>query len=195
MKSFEESRLIHDKFVDILVVFKYFGLVAVITAWIVIGICIILNPWFVFTRDAFSDLGGPEAYMPWIYNYGLMITGIFILLYSVYLTLDSKNKIETAGSSFMFIAGLFLILIGLFPSGTRPHTFVSLWFFIQSDLSILTWGLGLIVRKNVKIGEVVLLIALLGGLIGFLVNWPSAAVAETFGIIVIDLWVILMLKI
>lgn len=176
-------------------IFKYSGLVAVITAWIVIWICISLNPWFVFTRDAFSDLGGSEAYMPLIYNYGLIITGILILLYSIYLILDSKNKIETVGSAFMFIAGLFLILIGIFPSGTRPHTFVSLWFFIQANLSILTWGFGLVARNQKKIGESIILIALIGGLIGFSVDWPSAAMAEAFGIIIIDLWVILMLKI
>jgi len=31
------------------------------------------------------------------------------------------------------------MLIGIFPSGTRPHTFVSTWFFIQGDLAIIIW--------------------------------------------------------
>ncbi len=176
-------------------VFKYFGLIAAIVAWIVIGTCIILNPWFVFTRDAFSDLGSVEASMPWIYNYGLISTGIIILFYSVYLTVISENKVETIGSAFIFIAGLFLSLIGIFPSGTRPHTFVSLWFFIQADLGILTWGLGLIMGKWRKTGLIIALIAFIGGLIGFTINWPSAAMAETFGIIIIDLWILIMLKI
>ena len=192
MEKDESSR---RKIVDVYMsIFRYFGIIASIIAWIVIEICIILNPWFVFTRDAFSDLGGSGAYMPWIYNYGLIITGIFILFYSTYLILNSRNKLETVGSSFLFIAGLFLILIGVFPSGTRPHTFVSLWFFIQADLSILTWGIGLIIRRRIRLGGFIVLMGLLGSAIGFLVNWPSAATAEAFGIVIIDLWVVLMFK-
>ena len=182
------------KFIDRENIFEYIGLIAAIVAWIIIGFCIMLNPWFVFTRDAFSDLGSAKASMPWVYNYGLILTGILILFYSIYLMITSENKVETVGSAFIFIAGLFLSLIGIFPSGTRPHTFVSLWFFIQTDLGILTWGSGLIINKQKKTGLSIALMALIGGLIGFTINWPSAAMAETFGIIIIDIWVIIMFK-
>jgi hypothetical membrane protein len=53
---------------------RYSGIIAVILAWVVIAVSISVNPWFVFTKNAFSDLGGPYATDPWIYNYGLIIT-------------------------------------------------------------------------------------------------------------------------
>lgn len=171
------------------------GLIAAISAWLVIGICIYFNPWFVFTIHAFSDLGAPEAKMPWIYNYGLISVGILILLYSLYLLLESRNKLESMGSSFMFVAGIFLILIGLFPSGTKPHNFVSTWFFIQADFAIVAWGLGLIVRKLVKLGSLITIMGLLSPVFAMLIEWPSAATIEAYGIIVIDIWVVILTKI
>ena len=46
--------------------FRFIGLVAAVLAWIVILLSIHHNPWFVFTKHAFSDLGGPGAEKPWI---------------------------------------------------------------------------------------------------------------------------------
>ena len=40
------------------------GLAGIAVAWIVIVIAAILNPWFVFTRNAFSDLGAAGATVP-----------------------------------------------------------------------------------------------------------------------------------
>ena len=76
-----------SKLIGIENVFKYFGLIAAIVAWIVIGTCIILNPWFVFTRDAFSDSGSVEASMPWIYKLWLNITGIIYIIFTRFILL------------------------------------------------------------------------------------------------------------
>lgn len=181
--------------VGFLKIFRFMGLIAMIFAWIVILTSIQLNPWFVYTKNAFSDLGGPDANMPWVYNYGLIITGLLVILYSIYLVLDSDNKIETVGAAFVLIAGVFLMLIGIFPAGTEPHVFISLWFFIQFDLAIITWGFGLLLSGWRSTGLVFLLMSVLGPIIALLINWPSAAMAETYGIFIIDIWVLLMFRI
>ncbi len=167
----------------------YLGLVAVVYAWLVIFTSIHYNPWFVFTRDAFSDLGTPKANIPEIYNLGLITTGLLVMLYSIGLGYLAKNKIEDWGASFVFISGIFLALIGIFPGGTRPHTFVSSWFFIQMDLAILLWGIGHYLSGVRSYGVFLTLLSVFSGILGFSVDWPSAAVAEAFGIVVIDLWV------
>src|SRR5579875_1240852 len=102
------------------------------------------NPWFDFFKNAFSDLGGNRANMPWIYNYGLIVTSVFIMLFSIYLILVANNKLETISGGFFFIAGIFLALVGIYHAGTRPHVFVSTYFFVQSDFSILAWSLGIL---------------------------------------------------
>lgn len=171
----------------------YLGIVDVVLAWIVILISISANPWWVshYTTGAFSDLGSSQANMPWIYNNGLIFVGILILLYSISLINYSLNKIEVAGSAFFFIAGIFLILIGIFPVGTRPHVFVSTYFFVQSDLSIITWGIGIYLSKLKKYGEIFIILGIISPIVAILAPL-SAAEAETLGILVIDAWTILM---
>ena len=171
------------------------GLATTISAWIIIFISVQNNPWFRFTKHAFSDLGGPHATNSWIFNNGLIFTGTLALLYSFCLIMDSENKIECIGSAFMIIASIFLILIGIFPSGTKPHTFVSLWFFIQLDMTIISWGIGLLLRKWLKLGIFLTAMGILAPIIAMLVPWPSVAIAETYGIVIIDIWIILMLRI
>ena len=168
----------------------FLGLVAIVYAWIVIMTSIHYNPWFVFTRDAFSDLGTSQANKPEIYNLGLISTGLLVMLYSIGIGYLSRNKIEDWAASFVFIGGIFLALIGVFPGGTRPHTFVSSWFFIQMDLAILLWGIGHYFSGAHRYGVFLALLSIVSGIIGFSIDWPSAAVAEAFGIIIIDVWVI-----
>ncbi len=170
------------------------GPAAVILAWIVIGASWYLNPWFRFLEHAFSDLGGPEASYPWVYNYGLIATGALVILYSWFIYSVAASKMEAAASALTFVAGIFLALIGVYPSGTRPHTFVSMWFFIQMDMALIALGLGLRVRGS-RLWHAITGLSVLAfpiyGMVEATVGWPSVAAGEAYGIIVIDLAVIL----
>ncbi|MGP6207211.1 DUF998 domain-containing protein [Cuniculiplasma sp. SKW3] len=109
------------------------GVLAIMSAWITIGVAIWLNPWFKITSNALSDLGGgnlknnghPSPTYPFVYNYGLIVTGILIGAFSISMIREIKNKIEIVGFSFFIIGGLFLALIGIYHEGTYPHDFVS----------------------------------------------------------------------
>jgi len=166
----------------------FFGILSFL---LTVLLSIYYNPWFNFFKHAFSDLGSLSANMPWIYNYGLIVTSIFVLLYSVYIIAISKNKLETISGAFFFISGIFLALIGIFYAETRPHTFVSTYFFIQSDFSIIAWSLGVIKRK-ITLGFFMLFIALISPMFAILLPWPSVAIQEAFGITIIILWVIIV---
>ncbi len=169
-------------------ILRYMGLAAAINAWIFIGWAIANNPWIDLYKDALSDLGVPTANNPWIYNYGLMITGAMLMIYSAYLVYDSKTKLEAVGGGYVFIGGIFLALIGIFYGGTRPHIFVSTYFFVQMGLAILlmglgTWGRG---KRYPKVSLLVFLLMLLGTFI----DWPSAALIEIYEVILLDIWVV-----
>ncbi len=167
---------------------RYTGLVAAVTAWIFISLSIAVNPWFDPWRDALSDLGVEEANMPWIYNYGLITTGLIIMLYSGYLVYTSKGKLEAVGGGYVFIGGIFLALIGIFPGGTRPHIFVSTYFFVQMGLAILAMGLGTWGRERLYSGICIAIFILM--LLGTFIDWPSAALIEIYETILLDLWVL-----
>ena len=171
-----------------------FGLASGVIFWITAVFSIVANPWFSLTKNAFSDLGAPSANAPWIYNYGLVLAGLAALLYSVALMDWASNKVEVSGSTFMFVAGIFLALIGVYHAGTAAHTFVTTWFFQLADLAIASWGLGLIIAKRRPIGILSLAVAILTPIGGEIVTWPSTAVFEAYGILTIMGWMFLIKK-
>jgi len=169
----------------------WIGAVASLYIWIIILVCYHFNPSFVFTQGALSQFGAPSANYPFIYNiFGMIVTGILLMLFSVSLIGLSENKLETVGSSFLFISSVFLMLIGVFFAGTRPHVFVSTYFYYQADLAIITFGLGSVLHDRSE-GMVSLLIGVAAPIIAFIVKWPSSATLEVFGIICIEAWVLI----
>jgi hypothetical membrane protein len=168
------------------------GPLAVVLAWMIIGLSWYLNnSWFVFTRDAYSDFGGSMSCCPKLYNYGLILVGFLLILYGVCIWIVGLNKLEIGGGAFMVIAGIFLALIGVYPSGTRPHTFVSTWFFIQADLALIITSLGIWLSNRSPLSYAGFWASLaaypIAIILQIVIGWPSAAVLETYGIFVIDI--------
>ena len=161
---------------------KYSGIAGVVVYWLFVAWSISRNPWFSFWKNALSDLGSPEMAMAsWIYNYGLIATAVFIVAFSVYLVLSAGNKLQTTGGAYISISAIFLALIGVFHAGTRPHSFVSTYFFVPFFLGMLLYGAGS-KETAIRYGSI-LLFAL--AVLGTLVNWPSVALIETYEIALI----------
>ncbi|ASJ12679.1 DUF998 domain-containing protein [Thermococcus thioreducens] len=168
---------------------KYSGIAGVVVYWLFVAWSIDKNPWFSFWSNALSDLGSPEMAMAsWIYNYGLIVTAVFMVAFSVYLILSAGNKLQTVGGAYISISAIFLALIGVFHAGTRPHSFVSTYFFVQFFLGMLLYGVGS-KEKAIRYGSV-LLFAL--AVLGTLVNWPSVALIETYEIALIMAFTLLV---
>lgn len=179
-----------------LLLWRFTGLIAAILAWIVIAVSISQNPWFNIFEHALSDLGDlAKANKPWIYNVGLIIVGIITCIYSLYLTYASSSKVHTFASALIFVAGIFLALIGIFPSGTKPHTFVSTWFFIQMWLALVISLIGMVLDRRTVYSVVLGLISIIGPLGALSFKWPSIALLEVYGIILIDIYLIVLLSV
>ena len=164
------------------------GIFSLLIALATIAACWILNPWFNFWRDAFSDFGVHSACCPWLYNDGLMVSSIFLALFSLFILKLSEHKLESFSSGLLFTSSIFLALIGIFHGGTRPHTFVSIWFFIETFLSFMVLGISLYLLGDLR-GVLVAVISGSAPFIAIIVDifhgWSSAAMAEAAGIAVI----------
>lgn len=168
------------------------GIAAIVSAFAWIAAAMILNPGFDFFTGALSQLGSPGSNSPWVYNVGLMFTAVLLFIFACGLLLWSRNRVESAGSSFFMMAALFLALIGIYHGGTYPHDFVSLWFFVIADLAIITWGIGMSMENLARGGYIFLIAAIATGA-GFGISWPSSAELETFGTCAIAVWALLMI--
>lgn len=167
------------------------GVAAAVLAWVVIAAAWLRNPWFDVFDDAFSDLGVPgQARDAWIYNYGLMATGALTVLYGLFVYRWAESKLEALAAGWLMIAGVFLALIGVYPGGTRPHVFVSTWFFIQMDLALIPLLYSLWRRRGFRLAMPAFAAAVLAFpvfmLVEYTVGWPSVAIGEAYGIIIID---------
>jgi len=143
------------------------------------------NPWFSITKDAYSDLGIPEASHMKLYNYGLIFVIMpLMFIFSLYLIYVAKNKVQTVGGAFILVASIFIALIGIYYKGTKPHDFVALWFFVQYFLGILVYCIG---DKGWEwLGVSLFLLFWLG----FVIPFPSVALAETYALVLIAIFTI-----
>jgi len=165
------------------------ALMAAMGFWLVVAVSWALNPWFSPSKHAFSDLGGPGARAPWVYDCGLIGLGALVMAYSLYVASSCAGRAEAFASGLLFTSGAFLALIGVFPSGTRPHTFVSSWFFAQffmaaSAFSAALW-LGGKRREGVAIAALLAAGVLGAAAVELAAGWPSVALLEGYGVAVI----------
>lgn len=153
-----------------------------------------LNPWFSIARNALSDMGAIGVKYAWVFNSGLIISGALAFLYSAYLLLTLRSKLELLASSIMLLASIHLILIGLFPEGTYPHFFVSIEFFTLMGVSMLLFGAAFTRGGARRYGICFAAMAIVGFLAAILGPWPSTGSLEVFEISLMTAWVFLMLR-
>jgi len=102
---------------------------------------------------------------------------------------SSRSKLETVAGSYFSIAAVFLALIAIYPAGTRPHVFVSTWFFVQAFLGALVYGVAMLWVARKFSYSIFTIFAL--GLAGSLARWPSAASLEAYEIVLLTAFAIL----
>jgi len=166
--------------------FRFFGVITLIVYWTFTIISISQNPWFSVMHNALSDLGANNANAPWLYNYGLIFSFPLLFIFSIYLIAIANNKLQIIGGSFITISSIFLAFIGIFHSGTKPHIFVSTYFFLQFFFGMLIFG---IATTRIRIASIILFTL---ALIGAFLPWPSVATIEIYEISIIGTFVILI---
>ncbi len=170
---------------------RYAGPTAMGWAWIIIVVSASVNPTFSVLKSPLSALGSPGAIDPWIYDMGMMSVGLLILLYSLHLATVAVHWVEAFASGLFGVAGIFLALVGIYHSGTYPHDFVSLWFFMQSAMASMVWGLGELASGFWR-GIAFVALGIGAPVLAFTVHWPSNGLEECFGILAINAYTLLV---
>lgn len=168
------------------------GPLALAVAWTTIIASIMINPWFNLYEDALSDLGALGLETSYIFNSGLVVTGIVFAVYAGILVEITENRVSAMASGIAITAAAHLIMIAVFPSGTEPHRFVSLEFFLLVAATVFFMGIAFYVDGWRAHGTLSMIIFSLGVFGSALIDWPSTALLELYNILLITLWTLLV---
>jgi hypothetical membrane protein len=168
------------------------GPLALIMAWATIIVSITVNPWFNLYKNALSDLGAVGLGTNYIFNTGLILTGIVFAIYAGFLERVSRNRVSAMASGIAILSAAHLIMIAVFPSGTEPHKFVSLEFFLLAAATIFFMSISFYVDGKKFYGTSSMIIFLVGILGSALIDWPSTALLEIYDIILLTIWTTLV---
>lgn len=103
-----------------------YGIFAIIALYSSIFISIYISPWFKWTENALSDLGNLSHSSAPVFNFGLLISGLLIILYSIKALTSHAPKT----SYFLAFNGLCLQLVALFCENYGViHFYVSVLLF------------------------------------------------------------------
>jgi hypothetical membrane protein len=150
------------------------GLLAPLIAFICIGTAILLSPWFSWTRNYLSDLGGFPGMEPIyaahgpssiLFNVGLIMAGgLGIILGLGVRKLDFMDSLPAkAGTIFFILDAAFLTGIGIFPETTgEPHTIFSIAFFVTIGICLLFMSITLFRTRRRKLARLTLILLLFG---------------------------------
>jgi hypothetical membrane protein len=169
--------------------YALFGFLSPLTAFVFIATAIHVHN-FQFTGNALSDMGRIGLEKNYIFNSGLILSGIFALPFSLLLC-NTLKKYEKVPGIIFIIAVLFLICIGVFPEGKNLHGFFSVGFYLLALISILFLGILLLKRKG-NIGLFSIFGAVTALILALTPKWDGVAIPETIGAFFICLWMMVL---
>jgi len=156
------------------------GILAILTIIIAIIFPMSTADWFSFTDHAFSDLG-VHSEQKEFFQYGMMLAGVFTLIFSggLYNYLNNKRKI--VGAAF-FIGGIGLIGVGLHPEGL-PHIAAVLLMLVSLCIGLFILASGVNLDKYGKMAGLVLIAGIVSiGLLYFFSGFAPTELVIFLGI-------------
>jgi hypothetical membrane protein len=171
----------------------FFGIVAPLFGLIMIGMSIWLSPWFSWTGNALSDLGGAEGFESIVFNSGLMMTAALMMMFSTGLfEMTKKDIIGEVGSVVYLLSAGLLLSIGLVNITIEPwHNYVSIGFFVALPLSALIVGY-FCLRKKMRFYMLLAWGTAVLAAVIWVLPWGSAAIPETLSVSYIAVWQMLL---
>ncbi|QTA38275.1 DUF998 domain-containing protein [Thermosipho ferrireducens] len=166
---------------------KFLGLLSITMFFVGVFISVYFNEWFNLSQYTFSKLGNSYlATYPWIFSFFVIVGGVFMTFYGLVLIRKSIEKLRIIGGAYVLLSGIFMILVGVFPDGTKPHDFVALMTFLIFYAGMMVYGF----KSSDKVFQVSSVAIFITIIIVLVYNpFPSTGYLEIFGLllVVIDL--------
>ncbi len=149
------------KYSPVLKIAGLFGILTPAIAFSFIFIAIALYQPFNWSNNALSDLGVVNGLTSGLFNSGLIITGVWALVFMVGLLIKFNKNLVGQVSAFVFaLACLSLIAIGIFPENVVPtHYLVSVAFFVFLPISLFIVAAAFVVVHKIRMAVFTIVIA------------------------------------
>lgn len=175
------------------------GITTPFLAFACILIAIANHPQFSWTNNALSDLGIIPGITELIFNFGLVISGILALIFSVLglFNYAGKRLVGKIGAATFSAATITLIAIGVFNENfSKTHTAVSVAFFVSIPISMLIMTAGFVLEERFGMAILTLLIAIIAAapwVILLVYRYVSGvAIPETVSGLAVSAWAIIV---
>ncbi len=154
---------------------------------VILLISLFLNPWFNFRNNALSDLGALGVPYAWVFNTGLIATGVLGSLFSWEFLRHMHEPLNIYGYG-LLISSVLFILVGIFPENADYTVYGSISFhhffaysgFFVASVTILLFGFYWLTQKGWRVIAVFLLtVSLVCPSIAYIDGGPGIAIFET----------------
>ncbi|MEM2262194.1 MAG: DUF998 domain-containing protein [Ignisphaera sp.] len=167
-----------------------------VIAYPFIVISVVLTPWFNFYDNALSDLGNiawnaPVAY---VFNFGMIFSGFLIASFAIMISFKNYSWKYLLWSIPLVFAGVFLMLIGVFPEDAGTiHKLVSIIFFLLLIFIMLIYSFCSRALGTSATGIVALVFSIMSVAVWMVKwGWKGVAIQETVASIMASIWLLLV---
>ncbi len=174
------------------------GILAPIIAFTFIISSILTYPRFSWTNDALSDLGIVPGTTATLFNFGLYMSGLLILIFSIGLyKYLNKNIVGNIGAIIFVAASFALEGIGWAPENVPPfHYYFSVAFFSLVPISLFLISGYFFILRRYRFAVFTIVIAILGAgtwTLYFLIHYTlGVAIPEALSGIVGSVWTVVV---
>lgn len=144
------------------------GILGMLILYMFIFAAISVSPWFSWTNNALSDLGNITKNSSPIFNAGLIISGIVIVIFPMGLRAETeKNTLEHLGTIALIVSAIALIGVGIFPENyILEHVITAGTMFLLNTIGLFLFGLAFMRSKSMRLlGVVSILLAIASAVI------------------------------
>ncbi len=171
----------------------YSGLISVLIFSVFLVVSIYLHKNFSLIKNSLSDLGKLGVKYAYVFNAGLIISGILFFLFSISLILFCVSRpIKYSAGVFLLISSIFLILIGLAPKGTPFHNPFAVIYYNLAMVGIFVYGIDDIILKKYPLGTYSIILLPSGYIFYYFYPIMGFGTAELGVAILILIWIAIL---
>ncbi|MFB6186221.1 MAG: DUF998 domain-containing protein [Halobacteriaceae archaeon] len=160
------------------------GLLLILLSSTILIVSYLANPWFSLTHHALSDLGRRSAQLSLLYDSGLLLSGLLLILFLSQAFYYYDAMLSRVGLVLFGITGIGLLFIGYRANGISISDLLALLLAGIGGSGFIVFGIAMI-RRGSRYGPYFVLFALFGLLAAFIaiLVFDGLAIAELIAII------------